>query len=476
MANGDGTTPIWYPYTQAKLADRPLLVESAEKEFIRVIDEDGSRREIIDGISSWWVNIHGHSPKYILDRIKIQLDKHQQVIFANFTHEPAIQLVEKLLPHLPKLDVNVNIHEVYALNKAFFSDNGSTAVEVAIKMAVQYFYNQGFENKNQIIAFKDAYHGDTVGAMSSSATEVFQMAFKSLLFPVHFVDSPSPNLSKVNPRLDLHSRKLIIEELKDHAEENALNQVIEILSKKSSNIAAIIIEPLVQAAAGMKFYRKKFLQKLRRITKEFGVILIADEVFTGFGRTGAMFACKEASIVPDIICLSKALTGGVLPMGLTITTEEIYSAFHSDSKLKTFFHGHSYTGNSLACTAALASLELFEKENRLEDVKFINMMMNKELVQDPFLSDLRIIRDIRVMGAIAVIEFADDLNQGYLSDLSTWLQRKFLAKDILLRPLGNVLYFMPPYIITVESLSYVFATIREVIQELNMLGSIKANA
>lgn len=470
MMKQEGHDHIWHPYTQAKLADAPLMVKSAEKEFIRIIDENGKERDILDGISSWWVNIHGHSNKFITGRIKEQLDKHQQVIFANFTHEPALEFIEKLLPHLPRADISSNIHENRILSKAFFSDNGSTAVEIAIKMAVQFFYNQGYPQKNQIIAFKDSYHGDTVGGMSSSHGELFKQPFKSMLFPVQFVNSPSANLSKANSKLNASAKAMFKEEQKELAEENSLNHLIETLSRTHTETAAVIIEPLVQGAAGMRFHRTQFLQKLRRACNDFGVLLIADEVFTGFGRTGSMFACRGASIVPDIICLSKAITGGVLPMGLTVTTENIYSAFHSDSKLKTFFHGHSYTGNSLACAAALASLELFEKEDRLSDVKYINMIMNKELKQDETLSGLSFIKDIRILGAIAVVEFEDTENKGYLSDLSQWLQRKFLEKNILIRPIGNVLYFMPPYIISVDSLNYALNTIKEIIQELSIKG------
>ena len=222
--------------------------------------------------------------------------------------------------------------------------------------------------------------------------------------------------------------------------------------------------PLVQGAGGMKFHRNQFVQKLRKLCNDFGILLIADEVFTGFGRTGSDFACKQASIVPDIICLSKAITGGFMPMGLTVTTEQVYSAFHSDSRLKTFFHGHSYTGNSLSCSAAVASLELYQAENRIEDVKYINLRMRGELLGDE-LYNHHLIKDIRILGAIAVIEFQSSAKDGYLSEIGPLLTKKFLERNILLRPLGNVLYFLPPYTISVESLEYTLNSIRQIILE-----------
>jgi adenosylmethionine-8-amino-7-oxononanoate aminotransferase len=457
---------IWHPFTQAKLADSPLLITKAEKEFIYIKDAKGDERKIIDGISSWWVNIHGHCNKYIAGKISEQLTRHEQVIFAGFTHEVAIEMVSKLLPLLPRADITTQLRNSRAriLDKVFFSDNGSTSVEVAIKMAIQYFYNNSEPQRKRLIALKDSYHGDTVGAMSSSNSSVFQEAFKALLFPVDFVDSPSfDNRLKPNSSLSDSQQKLILEEAKEDAENHSLQQILELFSRYQDEVAAVIVEPLVQGAGGMKFYRPQFLQKLRKLCSDFGVLLIADEVFTGFGRTGDDFACKVATMVPDIICISKGITGGFLPLGLTITTEEIYSAFYSDSKLKTFFHGHSYTGNSLACAAASASLDLYVKESRLEDVRYLNMRMKNELMI-PELKNNPLVKEVRILGAIAVIEFHSD--HAYLSDLGQILSREFLKRNILLRPLGNVLYFLPPYTISVESLEYCLDTIRLVIKQL----------
>ena len=461
---------IWHPFTQAKVADRPLLVTKAKDEFLYIKDENGKERKIIDGISSWWVNIHGHCNKYISERIKQQLDSHEQVIFAGFTHEPALEMVSKLLPLLPRADITSEIrgssNKPRILDRVFFSDNGSTAVEVAIKMAIQYFHNNGQAKRKRLIALKDSYHGDTVGAMSTSNSSIFQEAFKALLYPVDFVSSPAASSIKPNSNLSETLQTQVREEAKEEAEDRSLQEMLELFSKYEDEYAAVIVEPLVQGAGGMKFHRPKFLQKLRKLCSDFGVLLIADEVFTGFGRTGDDFACKAATIVPDIICISKALTGGYLPMGLTITTEEVYSAFYSDSKLKTFFHGHSYTGNSLACAAACASLDLYVNEKRLEDVRYLNMRMKQELLTTE-MKACPIIKEIRILGAIGVIEFNAADTDGYLSDIAPVLAREFLKRNLLLRPLGNVLYFLPPYTISIESLEYSLDTIKQVTLELS---------
>lgn len=460
---------IWHPFTQAKLADRPYLVTKAENEFIYIKDENGRERKIIDGISSWWVNIHGHCNKYISQRIKEQLDKHEQVIFAGFTHEPALEMVNKLLPLLPRADITTELrnsnNRPRVLDKVFFSDNGSTSVEVAIKMAIQYFHNNGEERRNRIIALKDSYHGDTVGAMSTSNSSVFQTAFKRILFPVNFVSSPASNCFKPNKNLPESQQAQVLEEAKEEAEDNCLQEILELFSLHEDEVATVIVEPLVQGASGMKFHRPQFLQKLRKLCSDFGVLLIADEVFTGFGRTGDDFATKLATIVPDIICISKGITGGFLPLGLTVTTEEIYSAFYSDSKLKTFFHGHSYTGNSLACAAASASLDLYVNEKRLDDVKYLNMMMKRKLLSSE-LKNNPTVKEIRILGAIGVIELNLNEPEGYLADVGPTLSKEFMKRNLLLRPLGNVLYFLPPYTISVESLDYSLDTIKTVIVSL----------
>jgi adenosylmethionine---8-amino-7-oxononanoate aminotransferase len=443
---------IWHPYTQEKTSKRNSLVTRAYKEFIEIIDQDGNEKKLIDGISSWWVNIHGHCHPYVQEKIKDQLSSHEQVIFAGFTHEPAIKLVEKLLKVLPKADLFANSNNPRTLSKAFFSDNGSTSVEVAIKMALQFFYNKGAHNKKRVITFTDAYHGDTVGTMSVGATDTFHHAFKTILFPVDRVDAPDKFLKNTKT-------KPISSEERLEAEEKSLTELVKLIEKNPDQHAALIIEPLVQAAGGMKFHSTAYLQKIREICNHFDIFLIADEVFTGFGRTGSMFACTQASIVPDMICLSKGLTAGFMPMGLTFTTKEVYEAFYDDSRLKTFFHGHSYTGNSLSCAAGLASIELFERDNRLDDVRYINLMMKDKLLKRDLL-DLSVIKDIRILGAIAVIEFQTNEEHEYLSGIGPRIYDYFLKQNILLRPLGNVLYFLPPYTISTESLEYCLSKIK----------------
>ena len=457
---------IWHPFTQQKLSPTKFAVKSAKNEILNVIDDRGNEFELIDGISSWWVNIHGHCNKYINDAIKAQLDVCEHSIFAGFTHEPATDLISKLRRILPRVDMTNLKKNAPLLNRAFFSDNGSTAVEVAIKMAVQYWHNEGKENKKRIIALKDSYHGDTVGAMSTSGSGYHTYAFKSLLFPVDFVSSPSPHLGPRDKNLSIEEYESFVEAESLRAADQTIAEIEKLLQIHPNKYACIIVEPLVQAAGGMRFQSKVFLQKLRKLTREHGVIFIADEVFTGFGRTGDDFACKEAVIVPDIICLSKGLTGGYLPMSLTFCTDNIYEAFHDDSKMKAFFHGHSYTGNALACAAANASYDLYVNEKRIEDVQFINAKM-KQALKVPEIQAHPMVKNLRIMGAIAAIEFEAGKDEGYFSNMNAYLTDKFISKGILLRPLGNTLYFLPPYTITVGALEYTLDTIKEVINELD---------
>jgi len=455
---------IWHPFTQEKLFPTKFLVKSAKNEFLNVIDDMGKEKQLIDGISSWWVNIHGHCNRYINERIKEQLDKLEHVMFAGFTHEPAIELVDRVRRILPRVDITYMHDIVPGLNRAFFSDNGSTAVEVAIKMAIQFWHNQNFENKKRIIAFKDSYHGDTVGGMSTSGT-FMNSAFKSLMFPVDFVSSPAPNFGKRDKNLDFEEYNNFTEEETDKAGKQSIKEIEKLLELHPNKYACIIIEPLIQGSGGMKFQNVQFLQALRKLCRENNILLIADEVFTGFGRTGDDFACKEAIIVPDIICLSKALTGGYLPMGLTFCTDEIYEAFYSDSRLKAFFHGHSYTANPLACAAGIASFDLYTKEKRLEDVRFINVKMSQSLMTAEFTMH-PLIRNVRIMGAVLAIEFETKKESSYFDDLGLTLHKKFIEKGILLRPLGNTLYFIPPYTITVAALEHCLRSIKEVVNEL----------
>jgi adenosylmethionine-8-amino-7-oxononanoate aminotransferase len=413
---------LWHPYTQEKTAPAPLAVVKGENVWLYTADE----RRILDGISSWWVNIHGHSHYFLNAALSHQAEQLEQVIFAGFTHQPAVELAEKLLAVLPA-----------GLTRVFYSDNGSTAVEVALKMAFQFWQNRG-ETRSTFVALADAYHGDTFGAMAVSAESNFTAPFKNLLCRI--LRAKSPNAP------------------------DFLQNLENILQNNRKQIAAVIIEPILQGAGGMIVWQAEILREIRRLCDNYEILLIADEVLTGFGRTGKMFACEHAMIKPDIICLSKALTGGYLPLGATAATEQIYSAFLSEDRRKTFFHGHSFTANPLACAVARASLELFERENTLAKVKKINQKFNDRAVE---FRALETVKDVRVCGAIIIFELKDA--NGYLANIGQMLSQEFLRRAILLRPLGNVLYFMPPYAIAENEIDWVLDEITAVLQTLDTI-------
>ncbi|MEO8096701.1 MAG: adenosylmethionine--8-amino-7-oxononanoate transaminase [Acidobacteriota bacterium] len=402
---------VWHPYTQMRTAPAPLAIERGEGVYLYT--EDG--RKILDGISSWWVNIHGHSHPKLNAALAAQAQQVEHVIFAGATHRPAVELAEKLLAVLPP-----------GLSRVFYSDNGSTAVEVALKMAWQYWRNRG-ERRSTFVALENAYHGDTVGAMSASASSIFTSAFEPLLFPVERFDR--------------------------------LESLEELLRVSSDSVAAVLLEPMLQGAGGMIVWPAEFVARVRLLCDRYGTLLIADEVLTGFGRTGKLFACGHAGITPDIICLSKALTGGYMPLGATVATEAIYEAFLSDDRGKAFFHGHSYTGNPLACAVALASLRLFEEEPILQNVARIEEQMRAGL--DP-LRPLRHVKNVRVIGGVGVVELRSD-DSGYLDQRGPRLAAEFLRRGLLLRPLGNVVYFMPPYVISESETAWALEQIREVL-------------
>lgn len=409
---------LWHPYTQEKTAAPPVGIVRGRGVWLET--EDG--RRILDGTSSWWVNIHGHAHPFLNEALAKQANELEHTIFAGFTHRPAVELAEKLVRFLPA-----------GLTRIFYSDNGSTAVEVALKMAYQFWQNRGERRRKTFVALENAYHGDTFGAMAASGASAFTAPFKSLLFDVQ----RAGNLADIE----------------------------RIFTENRSEIAAVIVEPMLQGAGGMIFWTPEFLKGLRALCDEHAVLLIADEVLTGFGRTGEMFACEHARVSPDIICLSKALTAGYLPLGVTAATEEIYAAFLSDDRLKTFFHGHSFTANPLACAVASASLELFERENCLEKVAFINRKFNERL---PKMLELKCVKAVRIIGAVGVIELISETN-GYFANVGQNLYQEFLRRDILLRPLGSVLYFMPPYVIEEQEIDWVLGEIEDVLRNINRL-------
>lgn len=415
---------VWHPFTQQKNMMPPLAIKKAKASLL--FDEND--HEYIDAISSWWVNIHGHAHEYIAEKIYNQALQLEHIIFAGFTHEPAVELAEKLIPVLPG-----------NFSKIFFSDDGSTSTEVAIKMAIQFWWNerstvegQQLTVRNKILAFNNSYHGDTFGSMSVSDRSVFTLAFHDLLFDVIFVDVPSDE--------NLTSTKKIIE---DNANE----------------IAAIIYEPLVQGAGGMKMYNSVVMDELLLFIKQKNILCIADEVMTGFGRTGKMFASEYMQTRPDIICLSKGLTGGTMALGVTACIQKIYEAFVNDDAQKTFFHGHSFTANPIACSAAIASLELFQQENTLQKVQRIT---DQNIAFAQQLRQLQCIKNVRTLGTILAFEIMDGKDE-YLNNISSVITKKSLEKGVYLRPLGNTVYIMPPYCITENELQKIYSVLFDVI-------------
>ena len=408
---------IWHPYTQMQLSSPPVGIIKGEGVFL--IDEGG--KKYIDAISSWWVNIHGHAHPYIAEKVAEQLKKLEHTIFAGFTHEPAVELAERLIKILPANQ-----------SKIFYSDNGSTAVEVAVKMALQYWSNKG-QQKNKLIAFEHAYHGDTFGAMSVSARSSFTDPFSSLLFDVIRIPFPAKGVEGIT-----------IQKLKKQIDCNP------------EQIAAFIFEPLVLGAGGMLMYDAGTLQELINICKQNSILTIADEVMTGFGRTGKLFAGEYLETPPDIICLSKAITGGTMPLGVTSCMQEIFDAFLSTDRSKTFFHGHSYTANPVACCAALASLDLLMKEECLQNIQRI---AEKHLSFVERNSDSLVLKNLRSTGTILAMDFSTAEQTSYFNSLRDRLYNYFLDKGIILRPLGNTIYVMPPYCITDDELEQVYSAI-----------------
>ncbi|MSR83040.1 MAG: adenosylmethionine--8-amino-7-oxononanoate transaminase [Candidatus Latescibacteria bacterium] len=416
-------SPIWMPYTQMKDAPAPLMVRSGRGAMLEL--EDG--RQLLDCISSWWVTLHGHAQPEIAAAIAAQAGQLEQVIAAGFTHQPAEKLACRLTVRLPFLP------------RVFYSDNGSTAVEVALKMAFQYWRNQGAGGRRRFLSLEGAYHGDTLGAMSLSGRSFFTAPFAELLLPVDFVPFPQTWLG---------------DEGVEEREAQALEYLKRLLDRSGEEYAAMILEPLVQGAAGMRMCRPSFLRAAGELLRRYGVLVIYDEVLTGFGRTGEFFACQKAGTQPDILCLAKGLSGGFLPLAATLCREEVYQAFCSDDPRHTLYHGHSYTANPLGCAAALASLELLEKQpHRFAEMEGWHLEELGRLAGHPHLSRLR------VCGTIAALE----VKGGYLHELGPRLRQRFLERGFLLRPLGGVIYLVPPYCLERAQLEAVYRGIAEVV-------------
>ncbi len=420
---------LWHPFTNEGVDPAPLPIARGEGVFLET--RDG--RRILDAISSWWVNLHGHSHPAIAAAIAEQAARLEHVLFAGFSHEPAEELAEHLGKIIPP-----------PLRHIFFSDDGSTAVEVALKMAVQYWSNCGQPEKHRIVALENAYHGDTVGAMSISDDSPFTSAFTSLRVPVLRTHSASCAHCPVGLR-------------RATCQIECLARLEQLLIERGHEIAAIIVEPLLQGAGGMIVHPEEFLAGVRRLTAAHDVLLVADEVLTGFGRTGRMFACERAGVIPDMMCVAKGLTGGFLPLAATFATDRIHDAFTGVDRTRSFFHGHSYTANPIACAAANATMRIFETEPVFERITAIEKVHTARL---PAFAAHPSVLDVRHIGTVAAIELKVP-DAGYLSSLRPRLYEFFLNHGVLLRPLGNVVYILPPYVITADQLNMVYDLIHD---------------
>lgn len=410
---------LWHPYTQHKTASKPIGIVKGKDALLW--DEDGN--EYIDAISSWWVNPFGHSNPLLAQAAYKQLTQLEHILFGGFTHEPAVRLAEQLLNILPNKQ------------KIFYSDNGSTAVEVALKMAIQYFFNKG-EVRHTIIAFENAFHGDTFGAMAASGISFFTESFKEQLLEV--IRIPIPEKGKE----DL-SEQLFLEAIDKY------------------KVAAFIFEPLVQGAAGMKIYDEKALDRLISIAKQHHIITIADEVMTGFGRTGKNFACEYLNEQPDIICLAKALTGGTIPLAVTATTQKIFDAFYDSDVNKAFFHGHTFMANPTACAIALETIRILQTDATQQQIANIEQQ-HRAFVQQ--LKNNPKVENARTLGVILAFEVKVNGNTSYYGGIRNELYRFFIEKGIILRPVGNTIYILPPYIITNAQLQRIYEIILQAIE------------
>ncbi len=418
---------IWHPCTQMKDHETLPLIPIDRGEGIYLYDFDN--KSYIDAISSWWVNIFGHTNKHISNRVKEQLDTLEHVLLAGFTHKPAVNLADKLVNLTPS-----------GLDKVFFADNGSSAVEVALKMSFHYHRNRG-ENRPLFLSLTNSYHGETIGALSVGDVELYKETYAPLL--ISCIQTPVP------------------EDQSEASANEAIIKLEKILKERGNEISAFIIEPLIQGAGGMHMYHPLYITKAKKLCEKYGVHLIADEIMTGFGRTGTMFGCEQAEVTPDFMTLSKGLTGGYLPLAVVMTTNKVYNAFYCDyNEHKAFLHSHSYTGNPLACSAALATLELFEASDVLGDNRKKSAYILEKLEKFKTLSN---VKEVRQTGMVVAIEL-----KGYKPEERIGLKvyQYGLNNGVLLRPLGHIVYFMPPYIITYDEIDKMIDTAYEAIKLL----------
>ena len=421
---------IWHPFTQAKTSDAPIAIKRADGAFIFDFDD----KQYIDLISSWWTNLHGHCQPQIARAIYEQALNLEHVIFGGFTHKPATTLCENLVKFLPT-----------SLRRFFFSDNGSTAVEVALKMAHQYWKNVDQYHRKIFISFEGGYHGDTFGAMALGNSSGFHNQFSDLLFKVKHIPFPHTWEGDADVLTKENKALLLLEQY---------------LTQHGDEVVAMLAEPLIQGAAGMRICRPSFMNQVMKLLQNHGILIILDEVMTGFGRTGTIFALDQLEIVPDIICLSKGLTGGFLPLSLTVVGDHIYNAFLSDDFRKTFLHGHSYTANPLGCAAAIASLELLTSKRTEQQIKLINKIHLERMQEFHHPSVVA----KRVIGTIAAFNIGNVENNYNYNNGN--LKQQFLQQGLLLRPLGNTVYFLPPYCITEKDLDQSYDKVQAIIKKL----------
>jgi adenosylmethionine-8-amino-7-oxononanoate aminotransferase len=414
---------VWHPYSAMGSPNPVFEIESANGVRLRLADG----RELIDGMSSWWCAIHGYNHPVMNQAVKTQLDKMSHVMFGGLTHKPAVKLAEKLVTLTPQ-----------ALQNVFFSDSGSVSVEVAMKMAIQYWHDKGQAGKQHFLTIRSGYHGDTFGAMSvcDPVTGMHKL-FSDVLTPQYFVDAPSCRFGESCTDSDVAQMKACLQE-------------------NAKNIAAVILEPIVQGAGGMRFYSADYLKRVRQLCTEFGVLLILDEIATGFGRTGRLFACEYANIEPDIMCVGKALTGGYMSLAATLTTTEV-SATISSGEPGLFMHGPTFMANPLACSAALASIDLLlsspwqERVDQIEKVLLDGLSVCRGLPG---------VVDVRVLGAIGVVELDQAVNMRTIPE-------KFVQLGVWLRPFGRLIYIMPPYVISEADLRVLTAAVATVVNEIS---------
>ena len=421
---------VWHPCTQMKDHERLPMIPIARGSGVWLYDFDG--RRYLDVISSWWVNLFGHANPRINAAVREQLDRLEHVMLAGFTHEPVLELSECLVRLLPA-----------GLTRCFYADNGSAAVEIAIKMSFHYWQNRGRPRKRRFITLSNSYHGETLGALAVGDVELYKRVYQPLLMDVITVPSPDCHLREPGTDWESHSRRMFA----------AMEQA---LAEHADDVAAVIVEPLIQCAGSMRMYHPVYLSLLREACDRHGVLLIADEIAVGFGRSGTMFACEQAGIRPDFICLSKGLTGGYLPLSVVVTTETVYHAFYDDYlRLNAFLHSHSYTGNPLACAAALATLAIFSEDDVIERNRGLAGRMTRSTAM---LADHPHVAEIRQTGMILAIETVKDKASGERFD---WRERRglkayeyALSQGALLRPIGDVIYLMPPYVIEPEQIDW----------------------